>query len=525
MKKYLFLFMMVFLFLGMENISASAVTVNFDPHTGTTFTYNGITYNHFMYTKTTPNGWMNFVFYNDAAVMSGYRHLFNAKGKPDLTNWSVVVQRVSSYNPSNGAIDPNKFIRFQCSAVLTDCYLFNNVYSNGVSIYGWPYSANTPYSTLPTGLNVSEMITSENIGLLDWTTLADTGNDFFVANAAHPTCTSWTYSNWGECQFYGTQTRTVLTSSPSGCTGGAPVTTQSCNYVTPPQLTVAVEPLTGGSITGSGIDCGVGSTNVCQEDYTSQEEIVLTANHAPGYAFAYWREGTTQVVDNPYLGIMVADKSLTAVFKFAFAFPLANYTPYTAPVSSVFDHTATAGYASDTNHHVTAFNGEMSDNQNLYSGTTCYPKVDSSAFGSGFNYTGISGAGSYYLCYDGHPGTDYPVGNSSTHIPVYAAADGIAHIPTSFPGYGSAQIYNTVEVDHSNGYKTYYLHLYSQNVTENQQVYKGQTIIGYSGDTGSTGAYHLHFEVQKDGVPVDPYGWTGSGSDPYTRAIDITLWE
>jgi len=41
------------------------------------------------------------------------------------------------------------------------------------------------------------------------------------------TCTSFTYSAWGACTS-GSQTRTVLTSSPSGCTGGAPVTTQSC---------------------------------------------------------------------------------------------------------------------------------------------------------------------------------------------------------------------------------------------------------------------------------------------------------
>jgi hypothetical protein len=42
------------------------------------------------------------------------------------------------------------------------------------------------------------------------------------------TCTSFTYSAWSACSATGTQTRTVLTSSPSGCTGGAPVTSQAC---------------------------------------------------------------------------------------------------------------------------------------------------------------------------------------------------------------------------------------------------------------------------------------------------------
>jgi len=47
------------------------------------------------------------------------------------------------------------------------------------------------------------------------------------------TCTSFTYSDFGACQPDGTQARTVLTSSPTGCTGGSPVLTQACTYVPP----------------------------------------------------------------------------------------------------------------------------------------------------------------------------------------------------------------------------------------------------------------------------------------------------
>ena len=46
------------------------------------------------------------------------------------------------------------------------------------------------------------------------------------------TCT-YTYSVWGSCQSSNTQTRTLLSSSPAGCTG-TPVLTQSCTYVAPP---------------------------------------------------------------------------------------------------------------------------------------------------------------------------------------------------------------------------------------------------------------------------------------------------
>ncbi|MGC2062521.1 MAG: hypothetical protein WA610_06050, partial [Thermodesulfovibrionales bacterium] len=52
---------------------------------------------------------------------------------------------------------------------------------------------------------------------------------------SHPavTCSSFTYSAWGACPSNNTQTRTVASSSPTGCTGGTPLLTQICNYVPP----------------------------------------------------------------------------------------------------------------------------------------------------------------------------------------------------------------------------------------------------------------------------------------------------
>ena len=54
---------------------------------------------------------------------------------------------------------------------------------------------------------------------------------------ASTTCTSFTYSDWGVCQSNGGQARTVLSSSPSDCADGgpdeSPVLTQRCNYVPP----------------------------------------------------------------------------------------------------------------------------------------------------------------------------------------------------------------------------------------------------------------------------------------------------
>ena len=310
------------------------------------------------------------------------------------------------------------------------------------------------------------------------------------------------------------------------------------NLGMPPQLTITNDSQVG-TVAISPTGSGASSTTYTVQDstYDFNDQVTLTAAPATGQAFAYWDDGQTCNTTNPITVTMDKSMEMTAVFRpvsFSLSFPLHNScggqqcTPYTEPVSTVFDHSVTGEYGSDTNHHVTAFNGEVSANQNPYSGSSCYPKADNSAFlgGINFNYEGTTSTGNnYYLCYDGHPGYDYKVPLDTA---LYADADGIAHIPTNFPGTPNAQMYKTVEIDHQNGYKTYYLHLHTQNVTDGQQVYKGQTIIGYSGNTGTSG-YHLHLEVQEkvgtSWVPVDPYGWTGSGSDPYTQTVNINMWE
>ncbi|MBU2576591.1 MAG: metallophosphoesterase [Nanoarchaeota archaeon] len=46
-----------------------------------------------------------------------------------------------------------------------------------------------------------------------------------------PTCTDFTYSDWRDCTQSGTQSRSVLTSSPNECQGGNPVLSQQCTYI------------------------------------------------------------------------------------------------------------------------------------------------------------------------------------------------------------------------------------------------------------------------------------------------------
>jgi hypothetical protein len=92
-----------------------------------------------------------------------------------------------------------------------------------------------------TGRTASAWLTSVNNMIGHGASLTPAGAtaqdyaNFLAALISAPpaACTSFTYSAWGTCQSNSTQTRTVATSSPTGCTGGTPVLSQSCTYVPP----------------------------------------------------------------------------------------------------------------------------------------------------------------------------------------------------------------------------------------------------------------------------------------------------
>ena len=83
--------------------------------------------------------------------------------------------------------------------------------------------------------------------------------------------------------------------------------------------------------------------------------------------------------------------------------------------------------------------------------------------------------------------------------PVKAADTGIV-ITAEYQdnGYG-----NIVIIDHQNGIHTWYAHLDSIGVVAGDVVTKGDK-IGELGTTGYSTGPHLHFEVRKEGTPVDP---------------------
>lgn len=69
---------------------------------------------------------------------------------------------------------------------------------------------------------------------------------------------------------------------------------------------------------------------------------------------------------------------------------------------------------------------------------------------------------------------------------------------TGTAGYG-----NCVKLDHGNGYVTLYAHLDSIAVKLGDTVKQGQ-VIGRMGNTGRSFGAHLHLEIRKNNVHIDP---------------------
>ena len=94
-----------------------------------------------------------------------------------------------------------------------------------------------------------------------------------------------------------------------------------------------------------------------------------------------------------------------------------------------------------------------------------------------------------------HAGLDFAASYGST---IRAADSGTVIFAGWYAGYGKAVI-----ISHSKGITTLYGHTSELYVSEGQSVQKGQAIAAV-GSTGFSTGPHLHFEVRRDGTPVDP---------------------
>jgi len=98
-----------------------------------------------------------------------------------------------------------------------------------------------------------------------------------------------------------------------------------------------------------------------------------------------------------------------------------------------------------------------------------------------------------------HKGMDF---SAIVGTPVYATGNGIIkRVDRKASGYGKH-----IEIDHGFGYTTLYAHLSKYKVRHGQHVKRGD-LIGYVGMTGRTSGHHLHYEVHKNGIAVNPINY------------------
>lgn len=117
-----------------------------------------------------------------------------------------------------------------------------------------------------------------------------------------------------------------------------------------------------------------------------------------------------------------------------------------------------------------------------------------------------------------HTGIDFTAPRGTK---VYASGDGVINdvvLNRSRSGYGTY-----IQIDHGFTYESFYGHLDKIYVKNGQKVKRGQ-VIGEVGNTGLSVAPHLHYEVRKNGRPIDPihYFYNDVTPEEYQKIIEMS---
>ncbi|MBT3399491.1 MAG: M23 family metallopeptidase [Rhodospirillaceae bacterium] len=141
--------------------------------------------------------------------------------------------------------------------------------------------------------------------------------------------------------------------------------------------------------------------------------------------------------------------------------------------------------------------------------------------------------------YEAHKGTDIAPTDPLGPVAVIAAADGVVlgvrdgmddslmrvHDETRM----AAQCGNGVRIDHGAGWTSQYCHLQRDSVAvrTGTHVIAGQ-LLGWVGSSGNSNFRHLHFQVERNGRPVDPFDGATASTPPQgeaTGAANQPLWK
>lgn len=127
--------------------------------------------------------------------------------------------------------------------------------------------------------------------------------------------------------------------------------------------------------------------------------------------------------------------------------------------------------------------------QTVFRGNFMFPVSGHTTCPFGYRHHPLTGT------YELHTGVDIGVRSGTA---VHAAADGVV----SRAGYNRAYGYMVI-IQHNGGYSTLYGHNSSLLVSTGQQVKQGQ-VIARSGSTGWSTGPHVHYQLMKNGTPINP---------------------
>lgn len=113
-----------------------------------------------------------------------------------------------------------------------------------------------------------------------------------------------------------------------------------------------------------------------------------------------------------------------------------------------------------------------------------------------------------------HTGVDFTAPKGT---PIYASGNGTVRAINrkDFSGYGVVCV-----IDHGYGYQTLYAHMSKMNVRPGQKVSRGE-VIGYVGSSGLSVGPHLHYEVLKNGIPINPVNFFYNDLSPEEYEVII----
>ncbi len=164
-----------------------------------------------------------------------------------------------------------------------------------------------------------------------------------------------------------------------------------------------------------------------------------------------------------------------------------------------------------------------------------------------FAYMDLQSGPAYrdYRCglrtYEGHKGTDIAPVDPGARLPVVAAADGVvlgrrdgmedSPMQGPDPSREGRECGNGVRLDHGGGWTTQYCHLQRGSVTVRRgaRVSAGDE-LGRTGSSGRAELPHLHFQLELNGRPVDPFGGAQPSDPPHCTAsavgrTETALWQ